>query len=705
MGACTLSLIVAVAVPTAEAQEIQKVELTANGPKRALPLMEEFYLTGAVKPEDMQVQAVFVRYSFPIWGGAGSTAKTCRTLAPALSAPDYEYLFSPSVFGKKVRDIWGPPPAKIPDPKQHNAGATIDNPLLATFQSHAGDLVYLPAPWKRDEALKDKEKSFAIHVEKSPFFRTGARYCMFVYKRNKTVRADKKAIVNAIGTFGTNLSACLGKPSHEVETCKTEAQKTFGDSIAAITKNLKGVDKRRLERVARDELYKAASKLRRYLDSPGTLKTELAGFSTMNVAAAALPEIDYVSVHDSTLGKLLIDVLVAQGSVIPQIVAGADGMPGSIRYFRDKDHEITDLGLLAGGVGFRFTSNKADAAKGFNFKVGLHKLKLPGTALTIEDLLEFRRGRLPWGEDYVEPDVVKDEIVLEHAKLPEVDEALVEKIQALEKWVTELRTSIRKLGEDPIHPTDVSFKAWILETVRRPTAAEITAAAQSARAKELNAPSDDDLALSLAGNQLSRLATALQETGTKGFLAWKSARDRATVNVVKLVDGRYINGPIGLNVALDQDAFFTQYVTPAVGYINLFTDDGGVSSSYVGVQVSLWPNPINDPMWSNGLDDLRRLFGLEVGISTSKSLGADGRYSGFDGALPPAFMGVYVQPIPYVTVSAGGALMGVRRSTLDEERWQNMLTPYVAVAVEANVPDVVRALSSKSKATVGGVGN
>jgi hypothetical protein len=176
-----------------------------------------------------------------------------------------------------------------------------------------------------------------------------------------------------------------------------------------------------------------------------------------------------------------------------------------------------------------------------------------------------------------------------------------------------------------------------------------------------------------------------------------------TSNMVVVLDQvKDATVPLAGELSMTQKTFFTSYVTPIVGYADFATTNQSFWEPYVGIQVYLFPNPVDEPMWTNGKSDFRRLFSLELGACTQGgTFGPQSRYTTMNG-VPPVFAGLAAQPIPYVTASIGGALLGTKSNELPQAATSVVGSLYFGLSVQANVPDTVRSLSSSSTTTTGG---
>jgi hypothetical protein len=160
--------------------------------------------------------------------------------------------------------------------------------------------------------------------------------------------------------------------------------------------------------------------------------------------------------------------------------------------------------------------------------------------------------------------------------------------------------------------------------------------------------------------------------------------------------------PIELQDTLDQGRFITHYVSPVAGL--MWLPGGDISSTYLGIQITAYDNPINAPMWTRGKDDLRRMIAFELGlvpeagtplIGNNGSFG-DARLSGPMNWIPyPIMTGISFQVFPYVSASGGALVYGTRTSTLELEKVQFKVGPYFALSAQLNIFDLITQLFRK----------
>jgi hypothetical protein len=125
------------------------------------------------------------------------------------------------------------------------------------------------------------------------------------------------------------------------------------------------------------------------------------------------------------------------------------------------------------------------------------------------------------------------------------------------------------------------------------------------------------------------------------------------------------------------------------GYAGILRPDESFGLFYLGAEIHLAPNPVDEIQWKRGSQDLLRAVALEIGVAPyGGSFGPEHRYGGL-GALPPVFVGVAFHAIPYTSVTVGGAFLERRNSTIPEERTHTTFAPYIGLALQLNLPDLL----------------
>jgi hypothetical protein len=182
---------------------------------------------------------------------------------------------------------------------------------------------------------------------------------------------------------------------------------------------------------------------------------------------------------------------------------------------------------------------------------------------------------------------------------------------------------------------------------------------------------------------------------------WQAAKDRVTARTRRLVT-LTTTAPMTAGVAFESRAWVFSYVTPIVGYAGVLRPDESFGLFYLGAQIHLDPNPIDDVAWKHGMTtkDLRRAIALEIGVAPYRSsFGPDLRYDG-PGELPPLFVGAAVHLIPYTSLTFGASILERRNSTLQEESPHTIVAPYLGFTIQLNVPDLIRSATGPTTDTM-----
>jgi hypothetical protein len=149
-----------------------------------------------------------------------------------------------------------------------------------------------------------------------------------------------------------------------------------------------------------------------------------------------------------------------------------------------------------------------------------------------------------------------------------------------------------------------------------------------------------------------------------------------------------------------QDTWVFSYLTPVTGYALPLGPEDKFGLAYIGVQLHFFPNPVDEPLWSNGfVADLPRAFALELAITPDNGpWGTDDRFAGWSG-FPPVYAGLALHIVPYTSFSWGGTLLERRSSTLTQQKSETFWSQYVGFNVQANIPDLVMALKGRHATT------
>jgi hypothetical protein len=654
------------------AQAIAEVTLTAAGPDQELPLRASFYLKGQAAPSVNSVVPIFVRYSQPVWGISPSYG--CREVASALSTR----VLDTNVFDGKVA------------PKTVGALWSKASPVLPKFQgkpsfdSLKGQAIFVPAPWKRAA----DEKEFKVLVGGKDFFAAGSYYCMFVYQRTQA-DANRAADVRV---QLVNYAAAIEKCSNAANAQTTAAGCGAGEQAKTITA-IQGLVPKLDAAWIKQSLLPAGR-------DAAAARTDIQALASLANSwvkpAIPLPGdlgISNYSPVSDPLVQVIVRLLARDGRLYPKLDSG------TVVFYDDAGKfEIKHVGILDNwsGVLLREDLQKLVAGKQLAIKVDLTTLVVPDTKITLLDLLYLARGKLRIGTTLVRLDSLFSDLI-EPAMKGTGDAARLLAIAAgLDEWAQAFDKS-----SNSIHG---SLQAWLQAAVLQSCNGG-TFAAKLASAKFVRpAPPAGDPVKCAPGAPPTRLGF---DVGRNPFEALASrvadyARPLAVLADLdtKAVDRNlsttsYSETPLRVKVDMSQKTFVTSYLTLVAGSARYLSEERAFSSLYTGVQIYFFPNPIDEPMWTNGVADIRRLVSVELGVvPKTQKFGPDGRYEAPPHLPLPFFAGVAIQPIPYGTLSFGRYWAGRRTTALAQEAPQWVDGFYLGASVQANIPDLIRALAS-----------
>ncbi|HUS27242.1 MAG TPA: hypothetical protein VMZ53_02000, partial [Kofleriaceae bacterium] len=379
-------------------------------------------------------------------------------------------------------------------------------------------------------------------------------------------------------------------------------------------------------------------------------------------------------------------MLARSGALLPQVKAkasaprgGASGGGGVALFTADGQLEVKAVQLLDDGRGLRVASSVAPKGEGQArvLASGTDSLMV-SDGLTLEDLVQL-------GERHVRVDG---------------------------EWVTlrSLGDRVSAIGQDSWNADDAAYLAAATSQMKRLAdfvdltttgatcarstyTAELTSDAVRKHLGEwLACQKADSAALEAMLEQLELLANEHQ--------AWKQSKEKlvaASRRIVTLTT----TAPENLRVSFRSRTWVFSYVTPIVGYAGVLRPDETFGLFYLGAQIHLDPNPVDDVQWRHGVTakDLRRAVALELGVAPYRSnVGPDMRYGG-PGALPPLFVGAAVHILPYTSLTFGAAFVDRRHSTLPQEQPHTVVTPYLGFTIQLNVPDLIRQVSGTTSDT------
>lgn len=697
--------------------------MSEEGPDRQLPTGQAFYLSGSAGEEVAAVYPVFVRISFPPLGIAGD--RSCSLALRSLSANQLRKVKSTPLLESRtgvfsIEELWAPPPGA--------AGAAAIEEYARLRDWHDA---YVPPAWVRPakaEGRADKgDATYKVLVSEPRFFRPGGTYCLLLYERHSISEQEKKLIPKLLMEHRRDRAACAEKG--EAARCASAADKEL---VEGVNKLLSDAGRERAQEVlfkVRTSLVNAAGVLSSF---PQEMKAALdlrawkPAFKVREDGAPAWsPPRDLLDVDADPFGRLIVELLANRGhihrGVVPQRSSGdvvngkkidcakdKDACRGRVVYStRSGSFPIRFVRVRPGLEAFEVASDKSPGpTERDEIPVAAASLPIYGTGITLEDAIEFARGRVKLGGRFLSisdvygsvigPFIKKQDTELDRTGMlgdPASIKEFAARVEVMRSAVSAscagAESARRAEKERPGGPPKPSAPA--LGTDRMPF--EPAMAALTGLWLEEGALSDCAPYAGPARDPLATLAELL-EGYIDAAAAWTENEDAMTVQITKISTEHPRRTPFFIQGRMTQETFFDNYVTPYLGRSILVKPGEDIGMTYAGVQVYLWPNEVREPMWSNGASDLRRLAGLEFGVGLlGDDFGEENRFSGL-GPLPPLFFGAALHTLPYVTLSLGASLMERRRSALLPETSQFFASFYVGVTAQLNAVGIVRNLTS-----------
>lgn len=730
----------------ASAADTPRIKVDKSGPSAALPLREEFYLTGETEADVEHVNVVFVRYRYgPLGimprrtGAPGQRrANSCSEVEKALPIENLSETNIQASGVYKVGQLW----PKGPDSGKHK-----------TFYERLDDSqhrAFVAPQWVRSDADLDKTKkkaTWSVLVKNKSFFRPGARYCLFVFK-TATKSISQPQIDKLLAGYAQVLNTCLDEKEGTFTSCADMATASVATAIDAAIKDPElakraknalavGASDRPLGAV--NDWARTVRDLTQVVDAwaaarlPARVRNrQLVSGTSGNLATFGAAEIELTAgSNPEPLAELILLSLRGKGKVRRN--GSSYTASGSVKFHSpDGKSHILDRSVTIDEVFIVFDargqSKRIELRGTAQAKVGGKELTTPflqdaghlanldmpagGTGLSLEELLQFLGGRI------LAPDgkYIPVEGILR--KYPKLANALPtesnEDARALADAALRLQGAFASLGD--VHAGRASTDhagalAKLVKAVDPFTPCETLAKTKFPGVAEghcTNNREDGRTTGSWPGfaeefsnlgasqptrNPLVALAASLDDLATASQ-AWRDSAGAATRMALR--DSTIVtlaSVPVQLDMTLDR--FTSTYLTEVTG-LAFLPGQADTATTIVGLQLFLYPNEVDEPMWVNGALDVRRIFGLQLAVRPNgQAYGPSARYGALAGsAIPPIFLGPVVQLIPYTTISAGAAFFGYRRTPLAAERVRTRTSLYISATAQLNVAAIIRRLAS-----------
>jgi hypothetical protein len=688
--------------------QIPTVTLSDAGPDKELPTGAPFYLSGAVDPEVSVVYPVFVRVGYPALG-VGS-AMSCAEARDALGVAqlrrdrggvplldrttaisDVDALWEPPSAGPPPSGAAAPPTPGRPEPRPLAARASAYEQLARWHTA------YVPAPWLRPEGEpRDKPgKAFQVLVAEPRFFRPGATFCLLTYELRRVAQTEQSKIRGRLWAHADEQKRCAGDAR-----CEAAAdEKLFADLRGLLDGKLDDKGRKQVFDAVRSGLVNAAGRI-------AGLERDVA--ADLHPAAPPpflvrpwKPARAMVAVESDALARLLVEALAEGGGIRSQVTPAAAGAaPTAGRPATRGVEYLTRDGKLS----IRYLRVLSDLAT-----VEVAATAEPAAADVVR--LPLPAGSIPIGKDLTLDDVLH--LAQGQVRLP--PEGFFSLADDLPRRLVPVYDGIRAARRDATDlPAGLPSVRPLQQRLAAVRGAVVALCEARGRYPALTATSDNGAVLqqpvaetlkTLAGLWLDRAALdcgaftsgadplrALDRDLTdfdKAVSLWRADQEdiRADWKQLEVTSPERV---IRVSLRFTQQTFFDQFCTPFVGRAWALTPGGSVGLTYAGLHFSLFPDPIDEPMWSNGRADLRRFAAVELGMSLESPSGDPGaRYKG-PGPFNPIFLGLSLQPIPYLTGSAGVVFLERRTSTLAQEVPTLRPALYAGIAAQLNLFTLAR---------------
>jgi hypothetical protein len=629
------------AVRPAFADDIPIVTLTAAGPDRTIPVGKSFYLASKVKEDVTYVRAVVVRRRWALIASFMERA-SCGELIDRMKAPPKAALQAAPVGETEVTTLW---------------------------KGQGDDPIYVGPAWSREELTGKQDVKLLIEGA-STFFETGAEYCLYQFEVSTRTERD--------GALEKELWKCAANnaPGAALTKC---VEKTVGDAPE---------DKRKDFEAA---VGAAQTRLVQRAGSGKALPVVL-DF----LANAVTPE-QFPPVMPATdpLPSAALALLVGHGALFPQSVTTKKGR--TVEYF------TLDAKVHVGGVGVTLDDKKLilyeddtdPKSPRVEASLSTEKLTLPDSTLTLYDVLRWTRGEL----GPMSARELKELSLVLADPTAVLDAKQIEKVRAVEARAKLMSKVVLRAfaAQVPVPGTsDVAYAQlgkWLRTRLLPCNSGTVPAIVPNVPVANLcgagtgwpnYAPAYDAGPIGELANRLGEVVDA------------QTALSTVSLKIVTINDSVTPVQKLDYQVAFTQKSWLFTYVTPIVGYAAIAKDGGW--ERYLGVQIHLFPNEVNEPQWSRGSDDWKRAFALELGAGTTGRFGPDDRYDG-PKDLPLLFVGLAFHPVAYTSVTGGIAIFDQRTSTIDGERATVEVAPYVGLNLQFNVPALIGSMFSTPSST------
>jgi hypothetical protein len=664
-----IALVIGLGTRMGSAADIDTITVTDAGPSKTIPTDAAVYIGGSVAKNVVAVRVLIVRTGSPyIFHSHG---ESCATVIARLGN---------EIVGGDARVRDTRPGDTTSDQNWVHGDRDWD--------------VRVSAPWTPSPEAKPDDKGIPFRVlidRDTSFFSAGHSYCFFVYQ-DEEKQAPDPALADTVLQVIVRYADCLkrgNEPGCAIDRAAAErllAEAKMSDAARA--------EASAAVRKAYRTAYDFATRSQR-------ARAILRDWAPAVMRRATIPS--SAAITADPLARAAFDLLQKHQKASIDKPARS---PERLLYGKTP---VTALGFAGDSVVLTSPSNPAPVAPAESTAA----LRVPGTQISLQDLLELARGRLPLGDEYLEPGSYA--------------QRLATVFDSASRDFTKAEEATYQSASTSLHALDDALN--VILGFAPPPAAPAAPGAPAAPATPAPSPIDDQirselrawldpLAIRCDPGRASAWTPDTLCTSGPGWRSYNSEmgtplslliynldsfhqahatwlKDRPEVQRT-IVTTRLNSKPFGVNVEMTRETWAFSYVSPVVGYAISLPSRAGqretLGMHYFAAQLHVRPNPAHLPEKDLGI------LAFEVGISPGiGSFGPDNRFRGVWG-LSPLFFGLAIHLIPYTSFSGGLVVAENRSTTLSQESYHTYWGGYFGLTVDFNIPELV--LSQTKQTTV-----
>jgi hypothetical protein len=641
------------AAAPAAAGDIPIVSLGDAGPDQEIPTDRSFYVRGELGNSVEHAQAIIIRRGSPSM--FGDDGPSCHNLIADLGIETT--LSSAAVDDSDDEEIYIPVPRY--DAGIHRAFEVFASSTGAARKSD----VLVSAAWQRSSPEQREFKILVPHD--SRFFSAGYGYCLVIATTQHAQEVDEATLADLVDNVAAKIVACGDKSS-----CDDDALAEYEVKVARVLANTDsfkrtpgqlGAISSMLEEAARIELGHSTG----IVEVLGHMSDRF--YDKTNIMPPAA-NVVWADIATDPFAQAVANLLTHDGALLPQV----RGTQGVALFTPDGKLQVKTLQLLDDGRSIRVATSKAPTGAQARVLTATTDTLPIADGLTLYDLIQLGNRRIRVAKDWI--------------TLKELGDGISQ--LGLEQWMPEDSTFLVKAHAQLKRLSDfvdlsTSGVTCTPHTYAATEAEQTSDAIRRQLGDWLVCQKADAAAIETMREQVAALITEDE--------AWKASKAKLVSKSRRIVT-LTSTAPTPMQVSFAARTWVFSYVTPIVGYAGVLRPDESFGLFYLGAQIHLDPNPVDDVQWKHGMTtkDLRRAVALELGVAPYRSsFGPDMRFGG-PGSLPPLFIGAAVHLLPYTSLTLGGAIVERRNSTLSQEEPHTVFAPYLGVTLQLNLPDLIR---------------